>query len=209
MASTEGSGILETGNLETAKRALDAEGFRHFQILRLVFKSEMTRCAQAHPSRAKALQIQIARRGLGPLRGRSNSASRRAHRPCAARGRLIIMPWRRCRRKRTPGRWRTTSCFLGSRQRPFLSTFFGAFNGYIPYLTSRQQDGCAGIVVRRGVRCGARRGDAPPNAPEPVCGNQKGRRRLVRWLILCHCRSLCRQATVNVKRVAAGCIVIV
>ena len=68
MASTEGSGILETGNLETAKRALDAEGFRHFQILRLVFKSEMTRCAQAQP--AKAVQIQLARRGLGPLRGR-------------------------------------------------------------------------------------------------------------------------------------------
>jgi hypothetical protein len=149
MASTEGSGILETGNLETAKRALDAEGFRHFQILRLVFKSEMTRCAQAHPSRAKALQIQIARRGLGPLRGRSNSASRRANRPCAARGRLIIMPWRRCRRKRTPGRWRTTSCFLGSRQRPFLSTFFGASTDIylISHLGSRmgaQGSSCGG-----------------------------------------------------------------
>jgi len=98
---------------------------------------------------------------------------------------------------------------LGVPAAPLSFNFFWSFNGYIPYLTSRQQDGCAGIVVRRGVRCGARRGDAPPNTPEPVCGNQKGRRRLVRWLILCHCRSLCRQATVNVKRVAAGCIVIV
>jgi hypothetical protein len=125
MASTEGSGILETGNLETSKRALDAEGFRHFQILRLVFKSEMTRCAQAQPGKSSS----------DPDRAqRTRSSARKVQLSLKTGSPSLRRAWQAYNHaleevsKEENSRPVENNKLLlaGSRQRPFLSTFFGA-----------------------------------------------------------------------------------